>query len=150
MGAMVSNMTYRPLNTKVGYCRQLLISDLVGLAEAFDVLEEVRNEAALRALGQELMIRKKEISADDSRRVRAAFARCDLPLSKVWQTEGARNQRLYGETITRQTFAPKRGHEKKQERKDQEVSRASPPRKMLCRETSNALFKQGPDEFWSA
>jgi len=101
-------------------------SDLVELAEGFVVLD-MRDEGALRPLGQELLRRRGELTPDESHRTQNAFEKLKLPLGDVWMQPGTAVKRDGGQMVTTQAFAPQEGHEKKR-RGNHDVERTSPPR----------------------
>merc|ERR1711920_1084404 len=102
-------------------------TDLIEMAEAFNDVG-VRDEAALRPLGQETLRRRGELSPDESHRVHTAFQGMKLPLPQVWTNPGATTKRSAGcEVVTTQAFAPQEGHEKKR-KGNHDLERVSPPR----------------------
>jgi len=126
--ASISDFTYRPLRNCPGRDEALLqklavrlqgeaayvgllMSELVVLAEALDSLE-VRDSAALRTLGQEILGRRNELTPDEVNRVHIAFKQCKMPLSAIWETVGVKRKRRSNEVVTMQSFAPRHGHER--------------------------------------
>jgi len=101
-------------------------TDLVEMSEAMNVLG-VRDEQALRPLGQEVLRRRGELSPDESHRVHTAFQTMKLPLPQVWTQVGAATKREGSEIVTSQAFAPQEGHEKRR-RGNHDIERTSPPR----------------------
>eukprot|EP00928_Gymnodinium_smaydae_P097838 TRINITY_DN8951_c0_g1_i2.p1 TRINITY_DN8951_c0_g1~~TRINITY_DN8951_c0_g1_i2.p1 ORF type:complete len:730 (-),score=93.69 TRINITY_DN8951_c0_g1_i2:13-2202(-) len=109
---------------------ELSASELASLAEGLDDLE-VRDVGALRALGQELLSRRRELTPTEVQRVHIAFQQCRLPLSKIWEAVGAKRKRRNHEIHTVQVFAPESGHGERgtKRAREHEVERVSPPRK---------------------
>jgi hypothetical protein len=107
-------------------CAEICTEDLAPLAEGLEELG-VRDEQALRTLGQEILQRKPEISSEDLRRIHIAYNMCKLPLNTVWAALGVTKKRKGGDVVTTQVFVPQHGHDKKH-RSEREVERASPPR----------------------
>mmetsp|Transcript_44599 Transcript_44599/g.127938 ORF Transcript_44599/g.127938 Transcript_44599/m.127938 type:complete len:574 (+) Transcript_44599:183-1904(+) len=140
----VANVTYRPLH-HLALCDATLlervarrlrseeiysglpVADLVELGEAFSELD-VKDEAALRTLGQEILQRRAEFTSAELWRLRVAFQTCGLPLDAVWADVGFKRKNTAGFIVTQQAFAPQKGHEKRQRGSEQDVERASPPR----------------------
>jgi len=101
-------------------------TDLVEMAEGLNELG-ITDEAALRALGQETLRRRGELSPDESHRVHTAFQAMKLPLPQVWTPPGAVTKRDGAQIVTSQAFVPQEGHEKKR-RGNHDIERTSPPR----------------------
>eukprot|EP00929_Paragymnodinium_shiwhaense_P000513 TRINITY_DN100755_c0_g1_i1.p1 TRINITY_DN100755_c0_g1~~TRINITY_DN100755_c0_g1_i1.p1 ORF type:complete len:790 (-),score=216.75 TRINITY_DN100755_c0_g1_i1:43-2412(-) len=116
----------------------MLTFELVVLAEGLDELG-VRDMAALKALGQEILTRKAELTSEEGKRAHVIFKQSRIPLDKVWEAVGAKKRKTGHAVLTTQTFAPQPGHadesdeDKKQDAdrrggKGKEIARVSPPR----------------------
>jgi hypothetical protein len=105
----------------------LAATDLVEMAESLQE-NEVRDEGALRPLGQEALRRRGELTPDESHRIHTAYQEMKLPLPKVWEAAGStkKDQSKRG-IVTTQAFAVQEGHEKKR-RGNNDIERTSPPR----------------------
>lgn len=142
----------------------LLMTELVVLAEGLDELE-IRDPAAAKALGQEILSRRGELTPDEVKRVHLAFQQVGYPLGGIWDAAGVNRKRRSGQIITHQIFTPQPGHDdasnkpskselaqeagdegpdevRHKKRKTREVERVSPPREIAGRETSSALLSQ--------
>jgi len=126
-------MKDKPLLEKVAGCLKnkgahdgLAATDLVELSEGLAEFD-MREEAALRPLGQELQRRRGELTPDEAHRIQNAFQKLKLPLGACWAPVGASMKRDGAQVLTTQAFAPQEGHEKKR-RGNNDVERTSPPR----------------------
>lgn len=101
-------------------------SEMTELSEGLRDLN-AHEASVLRPLGQEALRRRGELTPDESKRMTEAYATMKLPLKDVWGSAGASMKNDGKQLVTKMTFVPQEGHEKKR-RGNHDIERASPPR----------------------
>lgn len=116
----------------------LRASELIDVADHFGQLRKTNKdddalESALKVLGQEMLGRWPELTADEGQRAQMLYQAMSMPLPSVWTPEGTKSNLVGGAVVTTQTFTPRDGHTKPKRRAiaagaSVDLERISPPR----------------------